>query len=289
MTDASAPAPPERPNFYQEAFLNPANLMFLAGFGALGLLFSGFWYIGAAVELLYLGVVPGLSRSQRMVRSEANRGMELNWKEQEDGLLERLPSKERARYKMIQDLCAKIEARASSLDPSNSMLAEQNLAKLGYLQTSFLRMLAALALIREYLGETDPKQIERTAAKLRQEADAAPPKVRDVKLQNVSILEQRLTHVRKADEQRQFLEASLATLEDTLGLIGDNVVTMSNPSGIADQIDQVVTNMEENERLLGEMQSMLASDAGTARPAVAVPPAAEAGEDDRNQSRQKVR
>ncbi|MBI3894128.1 MAG: hypothetical protein HY303_21630, partial [Candidatus Wallbacteria bacterium] len=210
--------PQARPNFYEAAFMSPSNLLFLAGFGLLGVLYSGFFYVGAAVELLYLGFVPNLPRFQRMVRSEANRGLEVNWKEKEDQLLDRLVGKDRARYKGIQELCAKIEARASALDSSDSLLAEQNLAKLGYLQASFLRMLAALVMIREYLSETDPRQLERTVTKLSQEAEQAPAKVRDVKLQNVSILEQRLSHVRRADEQRQFLEASLATLEDTLGL-----------------------------------------------------------------------
>ncbi|MBI4866345.1 MAG: hypothetical protein HY816_05285 [Candidatus Wallbacteria bacterium] len=285
MTEESPPSP-ERPNFYKAAFLSPANLMFLAGFALLGGVYSGFLYIGAAIELLYLGFVPNMPRFQRMVRAEQNRFLEVNWKEQEEQLLDRLASKDRSRYKAIQDLCAKIEARAGALDPSNSVLAGQNLAKLGYLQASFLRMLAALALLREYLAETDPRVLEKTVSRLNQEADLAPAKVREVKLQNVAILEQRLTHVKKADEQRQFLEASLSTLEDTLGLIGDNVVTMNNPAGIADQIDHVVTSMEENERLLGEMQAMFA---GGTQPVAAAADPADGAEPKKSQERQKVR
>lgn len=282
--DNNAAPPRETPNYYKAAFLSPYNLIFLAGFGLLGLAFSGFWYVGAAVEVLYLGFVGNDPRFQRSVRSAGASDAIIDWRQQERDYLDRLTGKDASRYGVVQKTCAKIQERAAAVDATSSVLFETNLSKLGYLQGSFLRMLAALAMLREYLAETDPRQLSRAIDRLRGEAESAPEKVKEVKLQNVAILEQRLNHQRKASEQREFLEASLATLEDTLGLIGDNVVTMNNSSGIADQIDGVVTNMKENERLLGEMQAFM----GTGREIVpeSLPVATE--ENGRERSGQKV-
>lgn len=252
------------PNYYAEAFKSGYNLAFLAGFGLMGFAFSGFWYLGAAVEMLYLGFVANNPRFQRMVRAEKNHGIGIDWKQRENELYERLPAKDQSRYDRARKTCRKIEERAAAVDPSSSILFEQNLAKLGYLQSSFLKMLSSLILLREYLAETDPRQLVKTIERLKSEAATASEKVREVKQQNVQILEQRLEQLKKASEQQEFLEASLATIEDTLGLIGDNVMTLNNPAGISDQIDLVVTNMKENEQILGEMQSLMSGVSGAA-------------------------
>lgn len=247
---------PKEINYFKEAFYNQYNLITLGGLGALGLMFSGFLYLAGAFELIYMAMVPTDERFQRYVRSEQNRNLLEAEEYQRKETLTHLAGADRNRLNLVRSIVQDIKEVASKVDRSSAFLVEQDLNKLDYLEKTFLRMLGSLTLLNRHLSATNTGQIQQQIEKLGKEIEAASPRVKAIKQRNAQILEQRLSRLTKAEEDREVLEANLDTIEDTLKLIRDNVVSLNNPQGISGQIDDVVVNMQESEKLMASMASL---------------------------------
>lgn len=243
-------------NYFKEAFYNQYNLITLGGLAALGFMFSGFFYLAGAFELIYMAMVPTDERFQRYVRSEHNRELlELEEYKRKETLTH-LTGGERNRLNLVRSIVQDIKDVAAKVDRSSAFLVEQDLTKLDYLEKTFLRMLGSLTLLRHHLQNTSIAEIEKQIAKLEKEIAEASPRLKAIKKRNAEVLRQRLSRLTKAEEDREVLEANLDTIEDTLKLIRDNVVSLNNPQGISGQIDDVVVNMQESEKLMASMASL---------------------------------
>lgn len=250
------------------AFWHQYNVISLVGLLGLGLFVPGLFYLTVAAELAYLALLPSDDRFRRMVRSEANRSSLERIEERSLDLLGVLGHAEKRRYLELTEITGKIRSVAGTVDYSSRLLVEQDLAKLDYLLRTFLQMLVALSRLREHLSTVDREAIRQDVRRLTKEMESAKPRVRAVKERNVDILQQRLTRLERAEDDRELIEANLDTIEATLKLIRDNVVSLNKPEGISDQIDLVVTNMKENERLMESMSSFLDEQAQASRPTV---------------------
>jgi len=243
------------------AFWNQYNIISLVGLGAMGLFVPGLWYMAAAAEMVYLATVPSNERFQRLVRSEANRASIEATETRDRDMLAMLAQRDKRRYLELVEICEKIRAVAGTVDYSSRILVEQDIAKLDYLLRTFLGMLTALNRQRDHLASVDRDQIRRDTRRLEKELETAKPRIRAIKERNLEILRQRLSRLDRVEEDQELIEANLDTIEATLKLIRDNVVSLNNPEGISDQIDSVVVNMQENERLMESMASFLDAQA----------------------------
>ena len=268
-------------DYMSAACWNQYNIISLAGLGAMGFFIPGLWYLTVAAELAYLATVPSNERFQRLVRSEANRATLEEVASRDRDMMSKLAQRDKRRYLGLVEITEKIRAVAGTVDYSSRILVEQDIDKLDYLLRTFLRMLTALTRQREHLASVDKEQIRRDIRRLEKEMDTAKPRIKAVKQRNAEILRQRMSRLDRVEEDQELIIANLDTIEATLKLIRDNVVSLNNPEGISDQIDSVVINMQENERLMESMSSFLDSQAmNEIRPDVSEVPKASSSSDD---------
>lgn len=245
-------------NYMKEAFLHQFNVISLAGLAGLGLFVPGVWFMTVAAEMMYLAMVPSNKRFQRSVRAELNSASKLAIEESDTHILAKLPNRSRKRYHDLQVICAKIREVVETVDSSSRIMIDQDIEKLDYLLKTFLRMLTALARQRDHLASVDRNSINRNIKRLKKQAQAASQRVKVIKQKNIDILHQRLNRIGRVVEDQELILANLETIEDTLKLIRDNVASINtHPEGISNQIESVVVNMQENEKLMESMSSFL--------------------------------
>jgi hypothetical protein len=246
----------KRINYWKEAFLDQYNLIPLLGFAALGILAWPFWMLGAAYEIAWMGIVPASARFQRRVRAARLATERAEGEASEEELAGGLDAASRGRYDQVARLCEKIEAQADAAEPAKRAILMLSLSKLGPLRKSFLRMLASLHALDEWLQVVDASALQRSLEKVEREIEASSPKVRKVKERNRDILKERLARFQRAHEDRELLVAQLDTVENTLKLIRDDLVTLDNPQSVSDQIDLAVSGVQEGERLFREIEGL---------------------------------
>ena len=244
-------------NFTKEAFLHQYNIISLIGMAGLGLFVPGVWFMAASAELMYLGMVPSSKRFQRSVRAELNSESLSAIEEQEHQILAKLPQRSKRRYYDLVAICSKIRAVVETVDSTSRVMIDQDIEKLDYLLKTFIKMLAALTRQRDHLATVDSNSIQRNIRRLKKELESAKPRVKVIKQRNIDILHQRISRISTVEEDQELILANLETIEDTLKLIRDNVVSLDNPEGISGQIEGVVANMQENEKLMATMTNFL--------------------------------
>ncbi len=252
------PAPPRSdPNYLEAAFYNEYNLISLGGFFLLGCMVSGFWYMGAALELAYLALVPGDPRFQRYVRSEqmATRG-----KVPDDPakLAARLTRRGAKRYEELTGIVKSMEAYTADVDPSSLMAFDTQVSKLDYLVNSFLKMLFSAEQLEGYLGQVDRGSIRRDIERLERQIEAEKnERIAKVKRRNLEILGARIKRLDRAIDELEYMNANLNAAEDTVRLIRDRVISSGTLGGALDDLDGLVTDLREGEQHLDSMDAML--------------------------------
>ena len=86
----------------------PANKMALGVFAVLGIANPGFWFLGAAVEVAYLGVLSSSSRFQRLVQGERLLEQAQSHDAQVERAFQRLGHSAQMRYRTLIDECGQI-------------------------------------------------------------------------------------------------------------------------------------------------------------------------------------
>jgi hypothetical protein len=244
-------------NYTKEAFLHQYNIITLAGMTGLSLFVPGVFFMTMAAELMYLAMVPSNARFQRSVRAELNSASLSQVEEHESQILAKLPQRSKVRYYDLVAICSKIREVVETVDSTSRVMIDQDIEKLDYLLKTFLRMLSALTRQRDHLASVDSNSIERNIRRLEKELETAKPRVKVIKQRNIDILHQRISRIARVEEDQELILANLETIEDTLKLIRDNVVSLNNPEGISGQIEGVVANMQENEKLMATMTDFL--------------------------------
>jgi DNA repair exonuclease SbcCD ATPase subunit len=252
----------ERPddiNYLKEAFSWQYNVIGLAGAAAFALV-SGTalpLILGAGLELMYLAVVPNNGRFQRLIRS---RKYELRKQEHAvslSKLIGELTVDDRDRYARFGQICKTVRENYRRLSSSSQMLLAQLEDKLDGLQQSFLRLLSATHLHRDYLRSLDAVSIEREIGHIQKNLEREPEKVREINSKRVEILSKRLDKFKKIRENARVLEAQINAMEDVLELIRDQSVTMRDPQELSGQLDGLIQNVESTEKTVQEMESIM--------------------------------
>ncbi|MBI5368606.1 MAG: hypothetical protein HZA54_16340 [Planctomycetes bacterium] len=253
--------------FYRRAFWSGPNLAMLAGLTVASALFApGFLFVAAGWELAWMWLVPNHPRWQRRVRAEYLRVRDVKDQEELDGMLRRLPDYERNKYRELESVTQRIERMVEDAPESARSTMEAGVTRLRDLLKTYIRMQTSRARIREFVKGSEIDDIQRQIRKLEQELSdpAMADALRRVKGSNLDVLNQRLARALKAHENERVLEANQQTIENTLKLIRDNLVSMDNPAGVSHQINSVVAEMQLNEQFMSEMDSFLGRDAAVA-------------------------
>lgn len=256
----------EEPNYLAHAFKSQYNLIGLGT--ALGFaILSGTalpLLLAAGAQMVILPLVAGSERYQRLVRarmledhaSEKERQRHLEAAE----MLRELPEDERQRYHGLSTLAQEIRENYKGLDASSRVLLDEVVQKLDFLMAFYLRMRYSLTRYDSYLATTDPNRIEHRIKDLEREAREGPPRIQAIKARTKGVLLKRLERYRKAQENRQLVDAQTETVLEVLQLLRDQSYAMRDPREITAQLDGLVSAAEETERGVKDMEDLLSTE-----------------------------
>lgn len=254
-------------NYTKEAFLHPWNLAFLIGAMLVSFsvsLFSGgaSWpfetilLFASAIELLYLGIVPRQERFRRAIRAQqaAEHAKPPSQKE----IFQHLSKHSQRRYARLRKLGRDIQSNYRKLSYASQGMLDSHVRKINGLLDSYLNLLYQEERY-EYSSQSGTEgEVVSAIEALRKDMADDPPKVRSIKERRLRILEQRLSRFKKGQENVEIIRAQLETIEDVVKYIHEQSLTLSNPEEITFQLDTLLTEVEETQLAIEEIEEVFA-------------------------------
>ncbi len=248
----------------------PVNWLALGALAILGIPLPFLWPLGAAAEIGYLFMLSGNQRFQRLVDQKLKADRQASAAQRRATLAAALTHEGRERLAGLEGNLAEIQRVSQTMQPASlGAIGDAQLAGLSQLHSIFLRLLVSRQTLEGYLdsgarAEVE-KEIERLEAEL--EANGLPEAVRKSKQATLDIVKHRLQNLNQARDQRLFVEAELARIEQQVALILDDAMLTRDPATLSAKIDEVATNLGEtnewirsNADLLGAIEDVLSPE-----------------------------
>lgn len=250
--------------YVRRAFHNPYNYGLMLLFGGLTVidLNVGWLAIGLALEAAYLYTLSTNPRFQRVIDSELEDQVLVNVDLLRQQLWEYVDPSLRKRYQDVESLAKRLHGDMKNFAQLKDPLVKENVRKVATLMNSFLKLCVAITRYRNYLGDVKPGELEKDIKRLEEEALDAEERVAAVKAKNVDVLRKRLEKITKARANVEYLSAQLETIEDTMRLVVDQAVTLTDPKGTGTQIDSLLDTLNDAELIAAEMESFEELEAG---------------------------
>jgi hypothetical protein len=255
-------------NYTKEAFLHPWNLSFLivAMLTAFGVSMSGVTWpfdlvllFSAAVELIFLGTVPRQERFRRAIRSR--RAAEHAKPPSQKELFHSLSPPSRRRYARLRKLQKDIANNYRKLSYASQGMLDSHLNKIGGLLDSYLSLLYQQERYKFTSRSSTENDVVQAMERLRLDMEDDPPRVKAVKARRLKILEQRLDRSKKGQENLEIIKAQLETVEDVTKYILEQSLTLRNPEEITFQLDTLLSEVEETQASVIEIEEVFARPA----------------------------
>lgn len=212
--------------------------------------------LGAGLELMYLAIVPQNSRFQRLVRSWKYDDEQRESTKRLSALYQEIPPEMRVRYVKLNNVVEAIRKNYTGLSSFSQIYTQQMEDKLRGLLGAYIRLLHAAWQHREYLKTTDISIVERELAHLKKAKESDVVKVQEINRKRIEILSKRVEKFQKIRENTDVVDAQCAAVEDVLGLIRDQSVSMRDPQQLSEHLEGLVRDVEQTEETVREVESI---------------------------------
>jgi hypothetical protein len=231
----------------------PVNKMALAAFGVLGIANPGFWFLGAAAELTYLGLLSSSARFQRLVQGErlAERASDHDARVQT--AFQRLGPASRERYRALVDECRQILGLATT-EGDSEVFQGWRTGNLNELLWLFMRLLTSREQILGTQARVDRSQLEEAIAGLRARVEGAQPDsplARSLQA-TLSIQEKRLENLQTASANLAVVDAELERIEQQVRLLREESAVSGGPEMLSARLDAVSSTLTETSRWMDQ-------------------------------------
>ncbi|PTY02267.1 hypothetical protein DB346_09140 [Verrucomicrobia bacterium LW23] len=234
----------------------PLNVLALSGLGILGFGNSGFWFMGAGLEVFYLYMMAMNPRFQAVIDSEAYRQINQEANNERAKLLSSLDNTSRARLETLEERCRKVLDLLSE-NPYQEITLEVNRGALQKLFLIYMKLLVAQRHLLQTPGYAAVgKDLEKQIASLRRELEnvSLSPTLRESKTATMRITEQRLHNLHTRDQRLSELQSDMERIEAQVELAMEN-------ARLRNQGEVVPGNITLASQLLDE--SLYGDDLGT--------------------------
>ncbi len=240
----------------------PPNWAGLGLFAFLGLLNPGFWVIGLALELTYLGALASNDRFQRLVAAKQQWSERRSWQAKVDEMVRTLGSDGQQRYRTLEVRARSIleqQLRGASIAPGLETQGEG----LGRLLWIYLRLLIMRQAIERIVREASDGSEETTRLqqrienlKLRLDQESLSEDLRKSLASQIDILQQRIEKRREAKEKLAFLDAELTRIQEQAELVREQAVLTTDPETVSQRIDQITATLGGTSQWISEQQKI---------------------------------
>ncbi len=263
-------------NYTREVFLHPWNLTFLTagmgvalGFGLLGdvlsmggglsnVLFQSLLTLTIAFELLLLGYIPRQKRFRNIIRAKYAKLRAKPPTEEE--MYRQLNRTNQRRYIRLRNLEKELRSSYRKFSFASQGLLESHTDKVKGLMRSCLKLMFQQERYISFGQRKHEQEIATAIAALEAELNHASEPIRNIKLKRMKILIQRLDRFKQSKEQLEMIEAQVATIEDVVKYIHEQSLTLKNPEEITYQLDLLLSEVEETEATISQMESVFGSE-----------------------------
>jgi hypothetical protein len=248
--------------------LVPPNWIFLAFFGLLGCINTGFWVLGAGLEFGYLYALSTNKRFQNLVNFTYQVSNRQQWGKQLETIISGLDEEDQRRYRELEKRCRKtLEQNYPGEQDVSVKLHSEGLKRLLWI---YLRlMLTRRSIIKTMNDSLEPGDgrdtLETRINKLesRLSSKSVNDELRKSLAGQVDILKQRLEKQRQAKEKLAFLEAELTRIQEQAELLREQTALSTNPQALSQQIDQISETLggtmewiQEQQQIYGNIEDM---------------------------------
>ena len=243
--------------YLREAFHDWYNYAGLILFGGLTLILRnpGPLMMGTGLELAYLYLMATNPRFIRLVDARLEDAKQMRVELLRDRLWEHIDPQYRTKYKDLEQMTGRLRDEYAGLGNRIDPMQEDNYRKIVMLLASYLKIARAVTTYKSYLASVNPDDIKQDIDRLTKELDGADERVQDVRKKNIDVLQKRLEKITKAKANMDYLTAQMEAIEDTMRLVVDQAITLSDPKGTGVQIDNLLSTLQETDLVSDEMSA----------------------------------
>jgi len=234
----------DEPPYGRYAFLNPYNLSLLLGAGTAAAA-TGHWWIAvcaAATEGLWMLFAPDSKILQKTL-------WEKRWERSKRGDVEdrqnkkflRLTPEDQLRANALRDQRARINQLAADNPTLAVDLLKDELSKLDGLLEDFLDLAIVCGRCETQLRGFDVVDLQRRWQFYQDQVKHFPKgdKRSDVAAKNLEVLNQRRNRMDAMQKNLQTARGHMDLMENSFRLLGDEIVTMADPTELATRLDDL--------------------------------------------------
>jgi len=244
----------------------PLTQMLLAAFGLAGFFNPGFWLLGLAATVAYVGGRSASERFQKLVEAERLAARAGTAEDRMKAAYERLEPASQARYRALVVVCREILGLGAGAGESG--LTDFRAGNLN-------QLLAPREGITDTLARVDRRQLETGLESLRARlAAAGDPEgalARSLKA-TLEIQEKRLANLDTATNNLAVVDAELERIEQQVRLVREESAVSRSPEALSARLDAVSRTLGETSRFLDQHAEIFADMSAADVAAGTVPP-----------------
>ena len=168
------------------------------------------------------------------------------------------------RYAALEELCGMIETNYQGLTGiSQAYLSEQRVKLDNILDGCFNRLVALQRYERMPLSR-EPAELDKEIARLERELTGEDNERAKAALQKNLELKRKLREsLSEVEGTMKALDTEIDSMASLLEVLHQNSISLRDPQAIAEELDTIVRQSEDSERIVREMEALLRSDGGT--------------------------
>jgi hypothetical protein len=240
-------SPPSKPgSVLKRALLNQYNYIFLGGTGLLSLA-MGSWFpalVGVGAEILWVVLGADSAPFRRWVALQESKEAKQRMLVEVAQLAASLDAPYVERFEALKALADEIQALARDNKGFETSLLQTEMAKLGQLLHSFLKMAANHQRLQRYLAQNPVSDVERDIARcqraMKQEED---PRVQASLKQALELAQKRLKQHLQVEGAWKALSVQMDTLEKAFDYLKSHILGIGSGAELAEELDNLVSGV----------------------------------------------
>lgn len=247
-------------NFIREAFLHPANLVFLLTGTIAALAFNGagseltstILTLVIGFELIYLGVLPKLPSYQHNIRMKLQKESAEN--SNDKMLFHRITGRSQKKFLVLKHITKEAKKNFDSQPHSAKGMLNHVNKKMDDLLSTYLKLLDMHQRYQIYIHTPIEQEILNEVEKQKKKlSEFESENLKASASRRLEILNKRLNKFRIVKEKFLICETHLETIEDAIRFIYEQSMTLTNPEDVGRQLDFLLTEMDETTNIIQSM------------------------------------
>jgi len=227
-------------------FNNVYNFTLLGGVMAASAATGDWWLaaLGIGAEALWMLYAPDSKTIRRQVDKKLDREDALAAEEKRFAQLQRLSHDERQRCRELMQKQTQISKLAQDNPSFGSDMLQQEIGKLQKLTDSYIELAITSQRYLDHLDNENVGEIERQRRIYEKDIESGKGPAVDLAKKNLDVVMRRLERLREINDFVVRARRQLELIENSFGLLADQIVSMRSPGELAGQLDELIDGVE---------------------------------------------